>query len=151
MIVTLCGSVRFEAQFIEAQRELSRRGINFFSLAVLPQHREADETWQDGGYDKVIADLLYFDRIINSDAVVVLGDGYIGFSTAREILWADIQKKLILAHRPGDRWDVTAHRIKLRAAAEHPALVARARAYFAPKPSGMEHPFGYDAAEEVAG
>lgn len=112
MIVTLSGSTRFEAEFIIAQRELSRWGINFFSLAVLPQHRLPDENWADGSYDKVIADLLYFDRILNSDAVVVLGDGYIGQSTAKEILWAWIQQKPIIRHLPSDYWEDTTNKIR---------------------------------------
>src|SRR5271169_4422393 len=102
MIVTLCGSTRFEAEFITAQRELSRRGVNFFSLAVLPSHRMPGESWNDGEWNKTIADLLYYDRIIHSDAIVVLGDGYIGQSTAREIIWAWIQGKGIAFHQIGD-------------------------------------------------
>lgn len=102
MIVTLVGSVRFEEQFIEAQRELSRRGVLAFSLAVLPCHRKGGEDWEDGSYDKTMADLMYFYRIMNSDAILVLGDGYIGQSSSREILWAGILgKKMVAVWRIG--------------------------------------------------
>jgi hypothetical protein len=104
VIVTLCGSVRFEQDFIDAQRELSRRGILCFSLAVLPQHRTEEETWHDGGLDKILADLLYFHRILHSDAILVLGNGYIGPSTSREILWANIQGKRVIS-QVGREWN----------------------------------------------
>ena len=104
MIVTLCGSRRFEKEFIEAQRELSRRGVLCFSLAVLPQHAEPNEMI-DGSLDKTMADLLYYDRILHSEAILVLGDGYIGDSTAREILWANIKGKKIYRRINHEAWD----------------------------------------------
>jgi hypothetical protein len=129
MIITLSGSTRFESEFIKAQRELSRAGINFFSLAVLPQHREPGEDWSDGSYDKVIADLLYFDRILHSDAVIVLGDGYIGMSTAREILWAKIQNKPICSHYPELEWLDTISRLR-QGVYETEDLVVKAEEFF---------------------
>lgn len=115
MLVTLCGSsTRFEGQFIEAQRELTRHGINAMSLSVLPKDRVPGDDWSDDGYPKVMADLLYLDRIMTSEAILVLGDGYIGKSTAREILWSRIQNKGILAHRPGGCWDKTVDRLLCR-------------------------------------
>jgi hypothetical protein len=107
MIITLCGSVRFESEFITAARELGSRGVAVFSLAVLPSHRSSNEDWAEGQLEKTIADLVYFKKIIASEAIVVLGDGYIGNSTAREILWANMNSKLIVAHAPGDDWDDT--------------------------------------------
>lgn len=114
MIVTLSGSTRFEQDFINAQRELSKRGVLYFSLAVLPQNREQGEDWSDESITKVMADLLYFYRIQNSDAVLVLGDGYIGQSTAREILWADIQSRPLYRQRPVNLvtdWDKIVERL----------------------------------------
>lgn len=114
MVITLCGSTRFEDQFIIAQRELSRRGILCFGLAVLPQHRLPDEDWKDGSFDKTIADLLYYDRILNSEAILVLGDGYIGPSTAKEILWAYIKEKGVFPHHPDDDWENTVEVLRSR-------------------------------------
>jgi len=106
MIVTLCGSVRFEQDFIDAQRELMLRGIACYSLAVLPSHRPKDEAWQDGAFAKTIADLVHFDKILHSDKVLVLGDGYIGLSTAREIVWAVLQRKVIV-----EQWELDGSRV----------------------------------------
>lgn len=109
--VTLCGSTRFEDEFIEASRQLSFYGILVYTLAVYPSHRQINETWKDGTLEKTMGDLLYFERILKSDAVVVLGDGYIGESCAREILWAGIQKKPIYQHLLGTSWYITTNRI----------------------------------------
>lgn len=114
MIVTLCGSTRFEAEFISAQCELSLRGINFFSLAVFPKDRQDSISWADGQWSKTIADLLYYDRIIHSDAIVVLGDGYIGQSTAKEIVWAWIQEKGVLRHKINHSWDDTVTNLRIK-------------------------------------
>ncbi len=153
MIVTLSGSTRFEAEFIKAQRELSRAGIQFFSLAVLPQHREPGENWTDGSYDKVIADLLYFDRILRSDALVVLGDGYIGQSTAREILWAGIQGKPVFRHKPLQSWSVTAAQLKTIGEldlCESKRIITQAKAFFKPDLTGHPAPFGFDPEQDIA-
>jgi hypothetical protein len=130
LCVTLCGSTRFESEFVDAQRELSRAGIAFFSLAVLPANRAPDEDWSDGSYDKIVADLMYFDRILRSDAILVLGDGYIGMSTAREILWADIQGKGIAAHRAGSNWPTTIERLKMAVYLDRSILLRMARTFF---------------------
>lgn len=145
MIVTLCGSTRFEADFIAAQRELSLRGILCFSLAVLPQHRLPDEDWADGSISKVMADLLYFQRIQHSAAILVLGDGYVGQSCAREILWAGIQEKAIYAqsrelwheligklYDHKNSWDAIASRLQTtRAFDDSSILLQKAREVFA--------------------
>lgn len=160
MIVTLSGSVRFEREFIKAQRECSRNSIQFFSLAVLPQNRGQGEDWGDDSYDKIVADLLYFDRILRSDAVVVLGDGYVGMSTAREILWAEIQHKPIYAHLLSDDWTETARLLRTR----HPPrlqdqqVIFAARRFFKNAPAdkviagahtGHPAPFGFDPALDI--
>lgn len=112
MIITLCGSARFEQNFIDANRELTLRGAIVFSMSVLPS--------QAGGKDwytksqKVMLDLAHLAKIQKSDAILVVGNGYIGFSTAREILWADMLGKLVILEAGADttissaapsRWD----------------------------------------------
>ena len=42
---------------------------------------------------KELLDLVHLNQILRADAVLVVGDGYIGHSTAREILWASMQGK----------------------------------------------------------
>lgn len=109
MIVTLCGSVRFEEDFHEANLELARRGITCYSLVVWPsQGTDASERGAalDGNYDKLMLDLGYLRKIAVSDAILVLGDGYIGQSTAREILWAHMNgKRLVSQADPVGRLD----------------------------------------------
>lgn len=91
MIVTLCGSVRFERHFKEAKRELGLLGITVIDLSTYPSEAmpvsERGATL-DENHDKVILDLVHLEKIIRSDAVLVVGTGYIGRSTAREVLWA---------------------------------------------------------------
>ncbi len=46
--------------------------------------------------EKVTLDLVHLDKILNSDAVVVINvGGYIGFSTKREIEWARMKEKAV--------------------------------------------------------
>jgi len=151
VLVTLCGSTRFESEFIKAQRQLSVAGIAFFSLAVLPQNRTPGEDWSDLSYDKIMADIMYFDRIIRSDAILLLGDGYIGFSTAREILWADVQGKGVAAHRAGTDWAPTLSRLKIKVYPDHYHIVERAKMFFRSPTAlcqsdhtGQDRPFGYE-------
>lgn len=101
MVITLCGSVRFEDDFKKAGLELGRRGIACFTLAVMPplpaNFNPRGQELEENGLDKIMLDLGYFEKIMRSDAVLVLGDGYVGKSTAREILWADqLGKPVIL-------------------------------------------------------
>jgi hypothetical protein len=156
MIVTLCGSVRFEQEFIIAGRELSRNGILCFTLAVLPAHREPDEGWADGQFDKTIADLLYFKRIVHSNAIVVLGDGYIGLSTSREVLWAYLWNKPIYHHPIGGNWQATCRRLRSRGRGD-PDLLKKALEILGSTAAvahldttGMEHPFGFDPSLDVS-
>ena len=45
---------------------------------------------------KTILDLCHLDKILNSEAIVVIDvDSYIGDSTKREVLWARIQGKRV--------------------------------------------------------
>lgn len=45
---------------------------------------------------KEILDMVvHFKKILLSDGIVVVGNGYIGYSTAREIIWADMNEKEI--------------------------------------------------------
>ena len=87
--VTLCGSTRFLEDFNTANRELSTRGLTVFSISLALPSNEA------AGGVKHILDLVHLNKILKSDAIVVVGDGYVGESTAREILWAAMQGKPI--------------------------------------------------------
>ena len=114
MIVTLCGSVRFEPDFHTASLELGRRGIICFTLVVFPaigtdvSDRGAP---LDTDFDKIILDLGYFHKIVKSDAVLVVGSGYIGKSTSREILWASVVGKPVV-HQLAHDWDAIVNRLR---------------------------------------
>lgn len=94
MKICLIGSARFEKEFKEAARELTLRGCTVYSLSVYPSDMES-QLWYTNS-EKVVLDLVHLNKILNSDFVVLVGDGYIGESTAREILWAGIHDKQVI-------------------------------------------------------
>jgi hypothetical protein len=102
MRITLCGSTRFESLFHDWNHKLACAGHTVYSLSLFG--REAKDAGKDDKKivtedEKITLDLVHFDKILNSDAIVVINqDGYIGFSTAREIRWARMQGKRVYWH-----------------------------------------------------
>ena len=94
MKITLCGSARFEKEFKEANEELTLKGHTVYSLAIYPSDKHGEKNWYTES-QKVLLDLAHLRKIMESDAIHIVGDGYIGFSTAREIMWAYSLNKLI--------------------------------------------------------
>jgi hypothetical protein len=115
MVVTLCGSVRFERDFKEAKLKLGLRGIIVIDLSTYPSEHEVSGRGADldESYDKLILDLVHLQKIMSSDAVLIVGDGYIGKSTAREILWASMLDRMVVAQK-GRNWDEIAAILKTR-------------------------------------
>jgi len=102
MKITLCGSARFEPSFVAANEALTLAGHVVFSLAVYPSAHGGEKEWYSD-YEKTLLDLAHLAKIEESDAIVVVGDGYIGFSTAREIVWAVQRgKRVVRAFDPVD-------------------------------------------------
>lgn len=105
MRITLCGSTRFEPLFHDWNHKLACAGHTVYSLSLFG--REAKDAGKDDKKivsedEKITLDLVHFDKILNSDAIVVINpDGYVGFSTSREIRWARMQHKLIYWHYRG--------------------------------------------------
>ena len=106
MRVTLCGSTRFEPLFHEWNHKLACAGHTVYSLSLFG--REEKDAGKDDKkivteQEKIILDLVHLDKILNSDAILVLNpDDYIGFSTNREIVWARMQGKRIYKYEhPG--------------------------------------------------
>jgi hypothetical protein len=99
MRITLCGSTRFEEQFKEWNHKLAIAGHTVYSLSLFA--REATDVGKEGKHiiteaEKITLDLVHLDKIINSEAIVVIDvDGYVGFSTKREIEWARMQHKKV--------------------------------------------------------
>ena len=95
MRITLCGSAKFEPLFHEWNEKLTLAGHVCYSLAVFPSTKGENKNWYNED-QKTMLDLVHFAKIDNSDGIVVLNkDGYIGFSTNREIKWARLKNKKV--------------------------------------------------------
>jgi hypothetical protein len=89
MIITLCGSARFESYFKVWNEALSLAGHVVFSLAAYPSDKAGLKTWYTEAQK---------DKIAASDAVLILNVfGYVGESTISEIEFAKKHKKPIHA------------------------------------------------------
>lgn len=87
MIVTLCGSARFEDEFKRANEQLSLAGHVVFTLSVYPSDKNNKSWYTDK--QKETLDKVHFEKIRHSDAVVLIAPGgYVGESTSRELAFA---------------------------------------------------------------
>jgi len=103
--ICLCGSTRFLDDFQRANIEFTARGLSVITISMaLP--RQPDGTHKESMLKHTL-DLVHMNKILRSDAIFIVGDGYIGLSTAREILWANMQNKAMLAQWTynDDAWD----------------------------------------------
>ncbi len=92
MIITLCGSSRFEKQFIDWISWLGYEGHVVMGLTTTKEAYDGLNKKQ-----KIRVDLNHLHKIMISDAIMVLNvDGYIGDSTEREIEWAVILGKKVI-------------------------------------------------------
>ena len=84
MVITLCGSTRFRAQFEEMNRILTLEGHVVLSIGVWCH---AGDKVTEG--EKIMLDKIHKRKIDMSDAIYVINvDGYIGDSTWSEIAYA---------------------------------------------------------------
>ncbi len=91
MKLCLIGSTRFMPQYIEANRQLTLQGHVVYTVAMMSS--STAETKSDlSEADKQVLDLVHLRKIQESDAVLLITDetGYIGFSTFRELQWAQM-------------------------------------------------------------
>lgn len=93
-VITMCGSTKFEKEFIECWRQLTLEGNVVFMIAPF---------WREPGQRDFNEDVLemfqqiHFQKIKMSDAIFVVNPGgYIGESTAKEIAKAREWGKEIL-------------------------------------------------------
>jgi len=92
MKITLCGSTKFKDKFIELNKSLSKEGHVVYSVSSFGH--SGDVISDD---EKITLDLVHLIKIQESDAIYVIDiDGYIGFSTSREIKWAKMLNKNII-------------------------------------------------------
>ena len=95
MKLCLIGSTRFMPQYIAANRLLTLQGHVVYTVATISTSdatKKSDITEED----KTVLDLVHLRKIAESDGIVLISDEtrYIGFSTRREIQWAQMLSKL---------------------------------------------------------
>lgn len=73
--VCLCGSLRFLDDFHAANEELTKRGLSVITISLLKG--------QAPTHSRDLTDLVHLNKILRSDAVFVVGPGYVGRATAR--------------------------------------------------------------------
>jgi hypothetical protein len=86
-VVTLCGSTKFEAEFVEVNRRLTMDGCVVISLGVfsLPDGADHDRSDLKGRLGA-----MHFQKIRMADEVYIVDPGgYVGESTRREIAYAE--------------------------------------------------------------
>jgi hypothetical protein len=92
LVITLCGSTRFRAEYEQTARSLTLQGFIVISVGLFG-HQEAMD--MDGPVKQML-DELHLRKIDISDAIFVVNpDGYIGESTRREIQYAARHGKAI--------------------------------------------------------
>jgi hypothetical protein len=97
MIITLCGSARFEPYFKLWNEVLSLLGHTVYSLAVYPSDKAGVKSWYNEE-EKLMLDKVHKDKIKASDAVLILNKfGYVGDSTLSEIAFAREHGKILFA------------------------------------------------------
>jgi hypothetical protein len=93
MIITLCGSARFEPLFKAWNEILTLRGHTVFDLAVYPSEKAGTKLWYTDA-DKRALDIAHKRKINASEGILVLNHaGYVGQSTLSEIEFAQITEK----------------------------------------------------------
>lgn len=84
------------AQYVAANRELTLKGHIVYTVAAMSSAAVETQITDD---EKIVLDLVHLRKILESDAVVLITDEtrYIGFSTKRELQWAQLIGKRIYA------------------------------------------------------
>lgn len=97
MIVTLCGSAKFERLFHIWNEVLTLSGHTVFALSVYPSWKDNNKNWYTKD-EKKLLDEAHLRKIQASDAILVLNKfAYIGESTLAEITFAEKSGKKLYA------------------------------------------------------
>lgn len=101
MKICLIGSTRFMTEYAAANRRLTLLGHIVYTVAMMSTGLERDGVEGPSSTptdeEKIILDLVHLRKIMHSDAVVLITDSsrYVGFSTRRELMWAQMLAKRI--------------------------------------------------------
>lgn len=107
LVVTLCGSARFERWFKVWNEALTLAGHAVFTLTAFPSDKGSKEWYTPEA--KEAFDKAYKLKILRSDAVVLLNVfGYVGQSTLSETVYARRHGKAIYALESRGRGEGTA-------------------------------------------
>lgn len=88
MIITLCGSARFEKLFHLWNEVLTLSGHTVFGLSVYPSLKKGTKNWYSDE-EKELLDAAHRRKIDASDAILVINHfAYVGESTLKEIKYA---------------------------------------------------------------
>lgn len=97
-VITLCGSTRFEEEFMNIQRDLTLQGNIVISVGVFGHSRDK-EVWENMNettrtQTKEMLDDIHKRKIDMADEIFVINvGGYIGDSTKNEIEYAKLHGK----------------------------------------------------------
>jgi len=94
MKICLIGSSRFKDLYAETNKRLTLDGHIVYTIATVSS-AAGGELPED---QKMVLDLVHLRKIEESDACVLITDetGYFGFSTKREIIWAQMIGKPVM-------------------------------------------------------
>lgn len=100
-VITLCGSMRFKDEFMEAQKRLTLEGNIVISVGLFGHAGDAEawENMDEGALTKTkeMLDDMHKRKIDMADEIYVINvGGYIGSSTKSEIEYAKAAGKEIL-------------------------------------------------------
>jgi hypothetical protein len=95
-ITTLCGSTRFVEYFNHWRQVLTLHGVIVLSIEIVTTQQLEEDPQHVNRPNKIMLDLLHFEKIRMSDSIFVLNvGGYIGESTRNEIEFAKSLGKTI--------------------------------------------------------
>ncbi|MFA4973925.1 MAG: hypothetical protein WC683_15035 [bacterium] len=84
-VITLCGSTRFKAAYLQAQQDLTLKGNIVISVGLFGHADCIDLTPET----KAMLDEMHLRKIDMADEIFVINPrGYVGESTKREIAYA---------------------------------------------------------------
>lgn len=95
MKICLCGSTRFKDRYQEVNLFLSKAGHIVYSVAGFGHAGDSLSP-----EEKTVLDLVHLRKILESDAILVVGEvspgvAYVGESTRREIQWASLNDRAV--------------------------------------------------------